>query len=195
MRVRDETDRVAQKVQGAAKVRNFSATQTSPKFGTSSTSGDGSDGAVPLPSPLWVSWAEPPRSNAIILEPEIDPGFLVPRSMLTKYTNCALTYFMSSYIISTMFGGYLPSLYLEEPQAEDALSSAILAASFATFAQRVRDNRFINVSRKYYSIALSRTNATLADPSNATRDRTLAAVLALGLFESIIFHEKKSLRN
>lgn len=99
----------------------------------------------------------------------------------------ALSYFMTSYIMSSPFSNYLPDLYLKNQLADDALSSAIHAASFAALALRTGDQQYLNNGRSKYSLALSRTNAALRDPEKAVLDRTLAAVLLLGLFESTIF--------
>ncbi|RFU80694.1 c6 zinc finger domain-containing [Trichoderma arundinaceum] len=99
---------------------------------------------------------------------------------------------MTSYIASSPFSEYLQDLYLEDEGADDALSAAIYAASFATFALRTRNHKYLNKGRNKYSLALSRTNNALKDPKGAVLDRTLASVLLLGLFESTVFMGKAS---
>ncbi|KAM0251258.1 hypothetical protein ACHAQJ_008291 [Trichoderma viride] len=94
---------------------------------------------------------------------------------------------MTSYITTSPFSGYLQELYVSAPAADDALSSAIYAASFATFALRTGNDEYLNKGRSRYSLALSQTNVALQDSKIAVLDRTLAAVLLLGLFESTVF--------
>lgn len=104
----------------------------------------------------------------------------------------AITYFMTSYIIASPFEGYLPGLYQTDLLSNDAVSSAIRATSFATFALRVRDISYMKTARTSYALALAQTNAALASPKDAVLDRTLAAVLLLGLFEAVIFQGRQS---
>ncbi|KAK7417298.1 hypothetical protein QQZ08_011678 [Neonectria magnoliae] len=104
----------------------------------------------------------------------------------------AITYFMTSFIIASPFEAYLPGLYTSGPVAKDAVSSAVRAVSFATFALRVRDASYMKTARSHYALALAQTNASLVCPAEAILDRTLAAVLLLGLFEAIIFQGTQS---
>jgi hypothetical protein len=108
--------------------------------------------------------------------------------VLSDFTDdAAITYFMTSYISSSPFSGYLQDLYKKVQVVDDALSPAIYAASFATFALRTGNYEYLIKGRSMYSLALSRTNTALEDPEIAVLDRTLAAVLLLGLFESTVF--------
>lgn len=106
-----------------------------------------------------------------------------------------MAYFMSAYIVSSPFEGYLAGLYIKDAEPEDALSSAIHAASFAAFGQRIRDINCMEASRRKYAVALTRTNAALACPESAILDKTLAAVLLLGVYETLVFQGQKSPEN
>lgn len=53
----------------------------------------------------------------------------------------------------------------------------------------------MDLSRRKYASALTRTNAALACPKSAVLDKTLASVLLLGLFEAIVFQGRKSPEN
>lgn len=110
----------------------------------------------------------------------------------TATDNNAICYFMSSYIVSCPFQEYLPGLYARCNLDEDALSSAVSAASFATFAQRSGHRGYMARGGRSYALALSRTNAALANPTTALLDQTLASVLLLGVFESTVFPGTKS---
>ena len=146
--------------------------------------------------------SEPPTSrreqalSGTVVPPQAaDLGIGKPRCSLVQPLQNAVTYFMTSFVKSSMFGRYLPGLYVANPQNDNALSSAVRAASFANFASRVRDSRFVDMGHREYSLALSRTNAALADCKNAVLDTTLAAVMVLGLFESIAFQGQSCLQN
>ncbi|KAH7140274.1 hypothetical protein B0J13DRAFT_557460 [Dactylonectria estremocensis] len=174
LRFRDETGVIAHKVQIAKKKRSYlpatpsaitsspSGSETSPLAAVSESQDDVED--IPL-SPLCLD---------ILAEPT------------------AITYFMTSFIIASPFEEYLPDLYQTDPLANDAVSSAIRATSFATFALRVRDASYMKTARSNYAIALAQTNAALESPQAAVLDRTLAAILLLGLFEAIIFSGRQS---
>jgi hypothetical protein len=96
--------------------------------------------------------------------------------------------FMSSYILSCPFQDYLPSLYpTYKPDEDDALSAAILTASFATFARRTGHQAYLDRASRSYAIALAYTNAALEDPATAVLDETLASILLMAVFEGTIF--------
>lgn len=79
-----------------------------------------------------------------------------------------------------------------DPSAKDMLASAIHAAAFATLALRNKDAQYMKTARTSYARALVQTNTCLASRKDALLDRTLAAVLVLGLFEAISFSDEQS---
>jgi len=99
---------------------------------------------------------------------------------------------MSSYVPASPFD-YLPNIYntvASTPQ--DAVSSAVLAASFASLSLRVGSDKLMNYARIHYSEALTRTNAALSSPNTAVLDSSLVSVLLLGLYEAIAFSGRRS---
>lgn len=83
-------------------------------------------------------------------------------------------------------------MYARCNQNDDVLSSAVSAASFATFARRTGNQDYMVRGSKIYALALSQTNAALANPTTALLDQTLASILLLGVFESTVFPGKRS---
>ncbi|KAF2104722.1 hypothetical protein NA57DRAFT_70929 [Rhizodiscina lignyota] len=105
----------------------------------------------------------------------------------------AVCYFMSSYILSCPFQDYLHSLYPTcRLGKDDALSSAITTASFATFARRTGRRAYMDRAERNYGLALARINAALTDPATAVLDQTLASILLLATFEATIFPGARS---
>ncbi|UNI15409.1 hypothetical protein JDV02_001944 [Purpureocillium takamizusanense] len=94
---------------------------------------------------------------------------------------------MTSYIVATPFEAYLPGLFISECFNDNPCTLAVSATALATFARRVKCDKYLDMARRNYSSALVRTNEALADTSAAVLDSTLAAVLLLGLFEAVVF--------
>ncbi|KAK7418737.1 hypothetical protein QQX98_003755 [Neonectria punicea] len=168
LRLRDETTVVAHKVQ-KAKTKKL----------------------VALPSTVVSTGSNAPEDCEY--HDQVDQTTHLPLGILPEPLEIpAITYFMTSFIIASPFETYLPDLYTSDPLAKDAVSSVVRAVSFATFALRVRDASYMKTARSHYALALAQTNASLACPTEAILDRTLAAVLLLGLFEAIIFQGTQS---
>jgi hypothetical protein len=120
------------------------------------------------------------------------------RAISIPTVDTAVSYFMVSYIDSTVYGSYLPQLYAEaalQKPARDALVTTIRAASMAALARRHRSQETLGMAFKEFSTALAQTNASLADPGTATLNATLGAVLNLGFFESIVSTGKHNINN
>lgn len=129
----------------------------------------------------------PPKGNDHTLPRPSSPG------LVTSPETAVLAYFMNCFIITSPFEGYLPSLCQGGSLDEhDAFSSATRAAAFATFALRVRDHRYLGTARSNYALSLAKTNAALTSQEDAVLDKTLAAVLLLGLFEALVFQGPRS---
>ncbi|KAF7556935.1 hypothetical protein G7Z17_g1058 [Cylindrodendrum hubeiense] len=176
LRFRDETGLVAHKVQRAKR-------KQSPVDAVSCTSSPSQsrNGSEILDQFEWLDEAGDtgllPLSFPLLVEP---------------FEATAITYFMTAFITTSPFYAYLPDLYQSEPIANDAMSSAIHATAFATFALKTRDVSYMKIARTNYALALAQTNTALASPKDAILDRTLVAVLLLGLFEAIIFQGRES---
>ncbi|KAH7187439.1 hypothetical protein BKA60DRAFT_602397 [Fusarium oxysporum] len=65
----------------------------------------------------------------------------------------------------------------------------------AALAKRHKSRETLGMALKEFSTALAQTNASLADPSTATLNATLGAVLTMGLFESIVSTGKENIGN
>ncbi|KAJ4074520.1 hypothetical protein NW761_013736 [Fusarium oxysporum] len=120
------------------------------------------------------------------------------RAINIPIADTALSYFMVSYIDSTVYGSYLPQLYTEavlQKPGQDAFVTTIRAASMAALAKRHQSQDTLGMALKEFSTALAQTNASLADPSTATLNATLGAVLTMGLFESIVSTGKENIGN
>ncbi|KAL7928128.1 hypothetical protein V8C35DRAFT_318862 [Trichoderma chlorosporum] len=167
---RDETHRVVLKAQRSSAFSRGSKQQT-------------------LKTPLHSQETTPQECCTLIrtlaempFAPAASPAYIIVEDV-------AISYFMCSYIRYSKFQHYLPDLYMQSPKIEDALSTALSATSLATFAIRRRDQSFMFKAQRYYSVALARTNAAISDHiifsdhAGVALDRTLAAILLLGLFE------------
>ncbi|KAK2469732.1 hypothetical protein H9L39_18547 [Fusarium oxysporum f. sp. albedinis] len=96
-------------------------------------------------------------------------------------------------VLQQSMGDTYPSstlqVILQQP-AQNALITTIRAASLAALARRHQSQGIIGMALREFSTALAQTNASLANPNTATLNQTIGAVLALGLFELIVFTGK-----
>lgn len=114
------------------------------------------------------------------------------RSLTPSHDELAIGYFMSSYVPASPFC-YLPEIFNATAlSTQDAVSSAVLAASFASFSLHVGSSRLMNNARMYYSKALTQTNLVLASSHTAILDNSLISVLVLGFYEAIAFSSRLS---
>ncbi|KAF6838658.1 C6 zinc finger transcription factor [Colletotrichum musicola] len=142
---------------------------------------------------LSVRAADPPARTGAGADADADAAAVVRyRNVSQPLEDLARTYFMVDYIATSPFE-YLPRLCPHGLNGNDALSAAILAASFASLSLKLFDNQMMKQARCYYARALCRTNQALGSAELAVQDGTLAAVLLLGLFEAIVFTGKQSL--
>ena len=114
------------------------------------------------------------------------------RSLTPFHDELAVRYFMSSYVPGSPFY-YLPEIYNGiASTAQDAVSSAVMAASFASLSLHVGSGQLMNNARVHYSKALAQTNVALASPNTATLDSSLISVLLLSFYEAIAFTSHRS---
>lgn len=103
----------------------------------------------------------------------------------------AISFLFNTFIAATPFETYLASFYAPYSSSggavDDACAWAIDATALAAYARHSRQLGCQDEARAKYAGALTRVNAALADPELALQDRTLAAVLVLGLFEATMF--------
>jgi len=145
---------------------------------------------------------ETARRKAVI--PKVVPATLVPSSPTLPHFSCTLNLtplspsiqetataiFLSLYIPSSTFF-YLPDI-LATSNSVWPFPAALTAPALAVLSQQRREVALLDLGRKYYSEAIAEINKSLEDRNNVVLDTTLAAVLLLGLFESIAFTGRKS---
>jgi len=86
---------------------------------------------------------------------------------------------------------FLPGLF-KQVSDDSALYQAVYAAAYANIAQK-RDSLELHYEAiGYYSKALRLVNASLAQPSLASRDVTMTAVVLLGIYEVCIIQIMRS---
>ncbi|CZR69226.1 uncharacterized protein PAC_19126 [Phialocephala subalpina] len=113
-------------------------------------------------------------------------------SLTTSHDELAVGYFMLSYVPASPFY-YLPEIYSATAlTAQGAVSSIVLAASFASLSLHVGSGQLMNNARMHYSKALTQTNVALASPNTAMLDSSLISVLMLGFYEAIAFSSHRS---
>lgn len=118
-----------------------------------------------------------------------------PRGVFNSATDDdAVSYFMTFYIISGPFQQYLPDMYARcsKTGVDTTLYTAINAASLAAYARQTGHWGCMDRGRKSYVLALNRINSALTSPVTAVLDDTLASILLLGTFESIVFPGARS---
>ncbi|KAA8628587.1 hypothetical protein SMACR_08912 [Sordaria macrospora] len=136
----------------------------------------------PPPSQLPSPRPSPTRQQT----PNPTPTLTVP---LAQRATC---YFASNFLYVPLgqiphgFMDYLVPLIDGEPP-DSALRSAFNACAIAALGNREKANslNLANVSLREHTLALAKTHAALGNPMTSSSDATLAAVLLLGLYESI----------
>lgn len=109
----------------------------------------------------------------------------VSRAPSIRMDDLATTFFMGVYIHNSRFD-YVPVMYRSCLGDESsALVASVSACALASLSLELECSEIAGMARKYYARALNLTNQALAQPDVAVRDDTLAAVLALSLFETI----------
>lgn len=164
--MRNETSRVVNKLTTAQKTTTPSSSRSCSQ-------------SVANPSQQRAS--QPQNIDVVCVKPH--PYF----ALTPPKADVALIYFIKAYISATSFEGYLAGFCSSDPQVDDACSSAIRATSQAAFARHARLPYCAQSARKEYLRALVHLNKALSKDETAILDRTLVAVLLLGLFEAIVF--------
>jgi Fungal specific transcription factor domain len=116
---------------------------------------------------------------------DCNPSNIIPSpsyALTPSHDELALGYFMLCYVSGSPFN-YLPEIYNTTAlPAQDTVTPAILAVSFASLSLRLGSDKLMNYGRIEYSKALTRTNAALASPDTAILDSSLLSVLLLGFY-------------
>ena len=166
---RDETKKVVTKAQPTKARKHSNVTSPVPPV-ESLTSASSSPGRTPAP---------PEPSIAEILD--------VPRQLSLSLEEKANCYFFHNFVskdIAYPTGNlsYLPIIYGQE-FSESVLSEIVTAIGMAGIANLQNSPDAMIAARQKQVAVLRDVNVAIQDPENAKTDRTLMAVLLLGLFE------------
>ncbi|RWA10914.1 hypothetical protein EKO27_g4180 [Xylaria grammica] len=123
------------------------------------------------------------------LEP-IAPVSSAPRLLTQpseKWDTKAISHFLHNYSFAPTkdgpgYLGFLPGLLANNSSVE----SAVLAAGFASLANVTGLSYLERTAEKHYGETLRSISIALKDPSEASSDTTLAAIIVLQLYEAII---------
>jgi hypothetical protein len=127
----------------------------------------------------------------------------LPIHLCRNITPCikdrATTFFLSQYVLeeTEMARGYfqdLPTL-CNQPGTDGRVSVSIYAVGLAGLANITRSADLIIKARRQYICALRLTNAALKSPEESIKDSTLAAIMLLGMFETITCQGQRSFKS
>jgi hypothetical protein len=82
---------------------------------------------------------------------------------------------------------------LAEPHVEELLKSSVNAVSLAGFGNAMKSPVIMQKARSAYVAALQMANKALKDHDTAVRDDTLVSVIMLGMYENMVFKDKRSI--
>jgi hypothetical protein len=115
----------------------------------------------------------------------------ISRQLSPSLEQQSLCFFLSNYVLvprqpycSRGYLEYLLPLY-QSNDSGNHLSLAVSAVAMAAFGSRPAIKSFSQHARQTYGKALYLTNEALRDPVEVKEDRTLMAVLLLGLYEVV----------
>jgi Fungal specific transcription factor domain len=124
-------------------------------------------------------------STASPSEPDIDAETSISPLLTLQPEDVATNFFLCFYIPESSFAYFNQVL---DHAIIDTGNPAFLSAGLAVLSHQLKQPSLLKVARKYYSEAITSTNAALASPSLATQDVTLVSILLLGVFEAHVFH-------
>ncbi|KAM0335451.1 hypothetical protein ACHAQA_000497 [Verticillium albo-atrum] len=131
-------------------------------------------------------------------------GERIPLPMINHLEDQASSYFLSEFILipapqgNVPIRGYYPWIpkFMSKARPAKALSSAFKATSLASIATQ-RDKIVggaLGAAQYHYVEAVRAVNEAIQDPSMAKSDETLAAVLLLALYETLVTSSRGSIR-
>lgn len=98
----------------------------------------------------------------------------------------AYTYFVTKYLPGSRFDYLLPLFQVD--QGQDAFAKAAMSSAMAIYATEHGDRSTMRKAQEEYTVAIRNTNVALMSPTEAVKDQTLASILLLSLFETLV-HE------
>lgn len=109
----------------------------------------------------------------------------------------ATSFFFSNYVLDEEHIArgnfrFLPSICRREPH-EDLLSITLTSVGMAGLSRMIGSPTMVAASKQKYITALALTNKAIRNPQQALEDRTLIAIMLLGLYEVVASDGKRSL--
>ncbi|KFX91973.1 hypothetical protein V490_05618 [Pseudogymnoascus sp. VKM F-3557] len=136
----------------------------------------------------WSSSAPPTASDALIVSSRSEQ---VPSTLSIPVEQVASHYFFTNFVATSDNGAsigltdYIIPLAQASPSNKH-LSLAFSAASLAAFGNRPSGKALLTKAQEQYSKAIRHVNDALRDPVATKTDETLAAVMLLGMYETIL---------
>ncbi|KFY43072.1 hypothetical protein V495_04181 [Pseudogymnoascus sp. VKM F-4514 (FW-929)] len=136
----------------------------------------------------WNSSAPPTASDALIVSSRSEQ---VPSTLSIPVEQVASHYFFTNFVATSDNGASIGLTDYIIPLAQAStsnkhLSLAFSAASLAAFGNRPSGKALLTKAQEQYSKAIRHVNDALRDPVATKTDETLAAVMLLGMYETIL---------
>jgi hypothetical protein len=123
-------------------------------------------------------------SNCLANVTSFDLPSAIPKTLIFPIEQIATSHFFSTYVPNGHFH-YLPQLY-SDITPDSALFSVVHAVAIANLSRELRAPELHAEAQVQYAHALAATNYALTCPKLAIQDSTLASILLLSLFETMM---------
>ncbi|KAH9860811.1 hypothetical protein J1614_012144 [Plenodomus biglobosus] len=119
------------------------------------------------------------------------------RDLVPSVEQLALGFFIANYVAQP---GLIPRGQFEwvtellcRDDVDDAFRESVNAVSLAGYANTCKSKAIMQKAQAAYVSALRSTNTSLRDPELAVKDSVLVSVIMLGMYENMIFRDKRSI--
>lgn len=119
------------------------------------------------------------------------------RELVPSIEQQAQGFFIASYVAQP---GLIPRGQFEwvtellcQDDTDQALKDSVNAVSLASFANTTKSSAIMRKAQAAYVSAIGATNCSLRDPQLVVRDSVLVSVIMLGMYENMIFQDKRSI--
>ncbi|CRK33264.1 hypothetical protein BN1723_003943 [Verticillium longisporum] len=129
----------------------------------------------------------------------------IPPSIISHLEDRATSYFLSEFVLIPMREGNLPvrgcfpwvPKFMSKTQPAKVFLSAFRATSLASIATqhgKTVIGSALSAAQRHYLVAVRAMNQAIQDPTLAKSDETLAAVLLLALYETLVTSSRGSIK-
>ncbi|KAF3348582.1 Protein GCY [Verticillium dahliae VDG2] len=129
----------------------------------------------------------------------------IPLSIINHLEDRATSYFLSEFVLIPMREGNLPvrgyfpwvPKFMSKTQPAKVFLSAFRATSLASIATqhgKTVIGSALSAAQRHYLVAVRAMNQAIQDPTLAKSDETLAAVLLLALYETLVTSSRGSIK-